>query len=90
MGTLGIVLVIVLFLWGLYVTLNVPNYSQKQKEKDWQVHLLYLDGTFKKSMTFRREMLTVGYTFQWSKRTFAVTNVEELETEIKIIAKEYE
>lgn len=61
-----------------------------REEKDWQLTLKYLEGTFKKSMTFKKELLNVGYTFQWGKKTFVVTDVQEKEKVINIIAKEYE
>lgn len=59
-------------------------------EKDWQLTLKYRDGTFKKTMTFKKQFLIVGFTFQWGKQMFIVTDVEEKDKTIEITAKEYE
>ena len=59
-------------------------------EKDWQLTLNYLDGTFKKIMTFKKQFLIVGFTFQWGKQMFVVTDVQEKDKTIEITSKEYE
>ena len=86
-----IFLLIILIQFRLLWVNSSRNQTKGQtKEKECQLYLYYLNGTYKRSMTFKKQMLQKGFTFQWGRQTFAVTNVEELETEIKITAKEYE
>lgn len=69
---------------------RIESTRKSREEKDWQLTLNYLEGTFKRTMTFKKELLNVGHTFQWGKKTFVVIDVKEKEKVINITAKEYE
>ena len=85
-----VLILVVLLIILLKFTFTSIGSTDRPKEKVCQLYLYYLDGTYKRSITFNRQMLRQGFTFQWGKQTFAVINVEESEQEIKITAKEYE